>query len=75
MVFPGPALLLTLEPHLKHSGSIINRRILFLAEVQVGEARKTTTNPDDENALQQEAQRLAAELLPIAMTGHPRDGR
>jgi hypothetical protein len=61
-----------LEPHLKHSGSIIDRRILFLAEVHVDAARKTTTNPDDENALQQEAQRLAAELLPIAMTGHPR---
>jgi hypothetical protein len=61
-----------LGPHLKHSGSIINRRILFLAEVQVGAARKTTTNPDDEDALHQEAQRLAAELLPIAMTGHPR---
>ena len=61
-----------LEPHLKHSGSIIDRRILFLAEVQVGAARKTTTNPGDEDALQQEARRLAAELLPLAMTGQPR---
>jgi hypothetical protein len=60
-----------LEPHLKHSGSIIDRRILFLAEVPVGAARKTATNPDDEDALRQEGQRLAAELLPIAMTGHP----
>src|ERR1700693_2595997 len=58
-----------LEPHLKHSGSIINRRILFLAEVQVDAARKTKTNPDDEDALHQEAQRLAAELLPIATPG------
>jgi hypothetical protein len=61
-----------LEPHLKHSGSIIDRKILFLAEVHVGAARKTTINPDDEYALHQEAQRLAAELLPLAMTGHPR---
>ena len=61
-----------LEPHLKHSGSIIDRRILFLAEVQVGAAKETTTYPDDEDALCQEAQRLATELLPMAMTGHPR---
>jgi hypothetical protein len=61
-----------LEPHLKHSGSTIDRRILFLAEVHIAAARKTTTNPDDEDALYQEAQRLAADLLPIAMTGHPR---
>ena len=60
-----------LEPHLKHSGSIIDRRILFLAEVQVGAAKETTTYPDDEDALCQEAQRLATELLPMAMTGHP----
>jgi hypothetical protein len=61
-----------LEPHLKHSGSIIDRRILFLAEVQVGAAKETTTYPDDEDALCQESQRLATELLPMAMTGHPR---
>jgi hypothetical protein len=61
-----------LEPHLKHSGSVINRRILFLAEVQVGAAKKTTIYPDDEDAVCQEAQRLATELLPMAMTGHPR---
>jgi hypothetical protein len=64
-----------LEPHLKHSGSIIDRRILFLAEVQVGAAKERTTYPDDEDALCQEAQRLATELLPMAMTGHPRAGR
>jgi hypothetical protein len=62
-----------LEPHLKRSGSIIDRRILFLAEVQVDAARKTTTNPDDEDALHHEARGLATELLPIAMTGHPRE--
>ena len=28
-----------LEPHLKHSGSIIDRRILFLAEVQVADPK------------------------------------
>ena len=61
-----------LEPHLKHSGSIFDRRILFLAEVQVAAAKETTTYPDDEDALCQEAQRLATELLPMAMTGHPR---
>ena len=61
-----------LEPHLKHSGSTIGRRILFLAEVQVAAAKETITNPDDEYTLRQEAQRLAAELLPIAMTGHSR---
>ena len=61
-----------LEPHLKHSGYIFDRRILFLAEVQVGTAKETTTYPDDEDALCQEAQRLATELLPMAMTGHPR---
>jgi hypothetical protein len=55
----------------KHSGSIIDRRILFLAEVQVGAATETTTCPDGEDASCQEAQRLATELLPIAMTGHP----
>jgi hypothetical protein len=63
---------LTLRPHLKHSGSIIDRRILFLAEVQVGAAREKTINPDDEDGLHQEALRLAEELLPIAMTGHHR---
>ena len=59
-----------LEPHLKHSGSITGRRILFLAEVPVDAAKKTATNPDDDDELRQVAQRLAAELLPIAMTGH-----
>jgi hypothetical protein len=61
----------TLEPHLKHSGSITGGRILFLAEIPVEAAKKTATNPEDEVALRQEAERLAAELLPIAMTGHP----
>jgi hypothetical protein len=63
----------TLEPHHKHSGSITGGKILFLAEVPVDAARKTATNPDDEDALHLEAERIAAELLPIAMTGHPRE--
>jgi hypothetical protein len=61
-----------LEPHLKHSGSKTGRRILFLAEVLLDAAKKTGINPDDEDALRQEAQHLAAALLPFAMTGRPR---
>jgi hypothetical protein len=63
----------SLEPHHRHSGSITGGRILFLAEVPIGAAKKTATNPDDENAVRQEAESLAAELLPLAMTGHPRE--
>jgi len=63
---------LALQPHHKHSGSITGGRILFLAEVPVDAAKKRATNPADEDALRQEAERLATELLPIAMTGHPR---
>ena len=62
---------LALEPHLKHSGLGTGRRILFLAEVSVDAAKKTGINPGDEHALRQEAEHLAAELLPIAMTGRP----
>jgi hypothetical protein len=62
-----------LEPHHKHTGSITGGRILFLAEIPIDTARKTAKNPDDEVALGQEAERLAADLLPIAMTGHPRE--
>jgi hypothetical protein len=61
-----------LHPHHKHSGSITAGRVLFLAAVPVDTAKKTATNPHNEDALRQEAERLAAELLPIAMTGHPR---
>ena len=62
----------TLEPHHKHSGSTTGRRILFLAEVPIEVAKKSATNPDDEKALYQEAERLAGELAPIAMTGRCR---
>jgi hypothetical protein len=60
-----------LGPHLKHSGFLIDRRILFLAEVQVAAEDNPLTNPDDQDMLCQLAERLATELLPIAMTGHP----
>jgi hypothetical protein len=59
-----------LEPHHKHSGSITGEKILFLAQVPVDAAKKTATNPDDRDAVRQEAERLTAALLPIAMTGH-----
>ena len=62
----------TLEPHHKHSGSTTGRRILFLAEVPVEAAKKSATNPDDEKALYQEAERLAGDLAPMAMTGSSR---
>lgn len=62
----------TLEPHHKHSGSRTGRRILFLAEVPIDAAKKSAPNPDDEASLYQEAERLAGELAPIAMTGHSR---
>src|SRR4029077_13548754 len=61
-----------LQPHHKHSGSITGGRILFLAEVLVDAAKKDATNPEDEEAIQQEAKSLAQDVLPIAMTGHPR---
>jgi hypothetical protein len=60
----------TLEPHHKHSGSITGGKILFLAQVPVDAAKKTATNPEDSDAVLEEAERLAAELLPMAMTGH-----
>ena len=62
-----------LTPHHKHTESITGGRILFLAEVPIDTAKKTAMNPDDEVVLGQEAMRLAAELLPIAMTGHRRE--
>jgi hypothetical protein len=59
----------TLEPHHKHSGLTTGRRILFLAEVPIEAAKKSAANPDDEKALYEEAERLAGDLAPIAMTG------
>jgi hypothetical protein len=60
----------TLEPHYKHSGSMTGGKILFLAQVPVDAATKTATNLDNVGAIRQAAERLAADLLPIAMTGH-----
>jgi hypothetical protein len=64
---------LTLEPHHKHSGLITGGRILFLAEVPIEAAKETASNPEDQDILFQEAERLAAALVPIAMSGHPRE--
>jgi hypothetical protein len=62
----------SLEPHHKHSGSIAGGKILFLAEIPLDTAKKTATDPEDAVAISREAERLAAELLPLAMTGQPR---
>jgi hypothetical protein len=58
----------TLEPHLKHSGARTGRKIFFLVEVPRELARAAGGEPD-ELALRQGAQRLAAELAPVAMRG------
>jgi hypothetical protein len=63
----------SLEPHHRHSGSIAGGKILFLAEVPLATAKETATDPEDAVATSREAERLAAELLPLAMTGHPRE--
>jgi hypothetical protein len=64
----------TLEPHKKRSGSKTGRRILFLVEVPIDTAKRSATDPQDERALCQEAERLSRELTPIAMTGELRHG-
>ena len=63
----------TLEPHHKHSGSTTGGRIIFLAAVPVETAKKAASDPDDKEGWRKEAEHLAAELLPIAMTGRPRE--
>ena len=63
----------TLEPHHKHSGLVAGGKILFLAEVPFAEAKKRAADPEDAVALSREGERLAAELLPLAMTGHSRE--
>jgi hypothetical protein len=60
---------ITLEPHHKHSGRRTGRRIRFLAEVQVSVAKKTARSPDDEQSTFEEAERLASNLLSMAMPG------
>jgi hypothetical protein len=42
--------------------------------VPIDAAKKTATDPQDESALCQEAERLSRELAPIAMTGELRHG-
>jgi hypothetical protein len=60
---------ITLEPHHKHFGQKAGRRIRFLAEVPVSVAKKTARSPDDEQSTFEEAERLASNLLSMAMTG------
>jgi hypothetical protein len=62
---------ITLEPHLKHSGDRTGRRISFLAEVPLDFAKAEARFSDDEDAVFQEAKRLAAALTCRAMTGRP----
>jgi hypothetical protein len=62
---------ITLEPHHKHSGSRTGRRIRLLAEVPVSAAKKTARSPEDEQSIYQEAERLASNLISMAMTGQP----
>ncbi len=59
----------TLEPHHKHSGRKTGRIISFLAEVPFSVAKATAKSPDDEQSIRHEAERLAAELTSMAMTG------
>ena len=60
---------ITLEPHHRHSGARTGRKISFLGEVPVATAKKTAKSPDDEQSVYEEAERLAANLTSMAMTG------
>jgi hypothetical protein len=60
---------ITLEPHLKRSGLATGRRILFLAEVPINTAKEASKAPDDDGAVYEAAERLAANLTCTAMTG------
>ena len=60
---------ITLEPHLKHSGLATGRKILFLAEVPINIAKQAAEAPDDDGAVYNAAERLAANLTCMAMTG------
>ena len=62
---------ITLEPHFKHSGERTGRRIGFLAEVPLDFAKAEARFSDDEQAVYEEAKRLAAALTCRAMTGRP----
>jgi hypothetical protein len=60
---------ITLEPHLKRSGLETGRKILFLAEVPITLAKEASEAPDDERVVYESAERLAANLTCMAMTG------
>ena len=60
---------ITLQPHLKHSGLETGRKILFLAEVPVTAAKQASEVPEDNGKVYETAERLAANLTCMAMTG------
>jgi hypothetical protein len=60
---------ITLEPHFRHSGLATGRKILFLAEVPVSTAKVASEAPDDDQDVYKTAERLAANLTCMAMTG------
>jgi hypothetical protein len=62
---------ITLEPHLKRSGAATGRKILFLAEVPVNSAKEVSEASEDERMVFETAERLAADLTCMAMTGEP----
>lgn len=62
---------ITLEPHLKHSGLTTGRKIFFLAEVAVNSAKEASKAPGDDGMVFETAERLAANLTCMAMTGEP----
>ena len=60
---------IALEPHLKRSGRATGRKIPFLAEVPINIAKEAAEAPDDDRAVYVTAERLAANLTCMAMTG------
>ena len=60
---------ITLEPHLKRSGLETGRKILFLAEVPVNVAKEASEAPEDDRVVYESAEKLAANLTCMAMTG------
>jgi hypothetical protein len=62
---------ITLEPHLKRSGEATGRKIIFLAEVPVNTAKEASEAPEDDRMVYEAAERLAANLTCMAMTGEP----
>ena len=60
---------ITLGPHLKHSGLATGRKILFLAAVPLNAAKAASEAPDDDQNVYETAEKLAANLTCMAMTG------